>query len=132
MVDGVHLGVVVRQPLKEGGAIEALQAVLSSKLSEDALRVSRDVLGAGVERVWLRDLDGPQLPSPRIERPEDATVKRLPMRQVIAAGKRLLGQRCEGKAHDVGLGLRKLPWIVEPKVVAQGAGARIHIRILGH
>jgi hypothetical protein len=46
--------------------------------------------------------------------------------------KRLLGQRCEGKAHDVGLGLRELLWIVEPEVVAQGASARIHIRILGH
>jgi hypothetical protein len=55
----MHLGVVARQPLKEGGAIEALQAALPSKLGEDALRIARDVLGAGVERIGLRDLDGP-------------------------------------------------------------------------
>jgi hypothetical protein len=44
----------VRQPLKEGGAIEALQAALPSKLGEDALRIARDVFGAGVERIGLR------------------------------------------------------------------------------
>jgi hypothetical protein len=131
-MDRVHLGVVVRQPLQESGAIEALQTVLASKLSEDALRIARDVLRAGVERIGLCDLDRAQLPRPRIERPEDATVKRLPMRQVVVAGKSLLGQRCEGKPHDVGLGLRELLWIVKPKVVAQGTSARIDVRILGH
>jgi len=79
-MDRVHLGVVVRQPRQEGGAIEALEAGLPSKLGEDALRVASDALRAGVEGVWLCDLDGAQLPRPRIERPEDATVKRLPMR----------------------------------------------------
>lgn len=39
----VHLGVIVRQPLQEGGAIETLQVVLPSKLSEDALCVACDV-----------------------------------------------------------------------------------------
>jgi hypothetical protein len=58
-MDGIHLGVVVRQPLQGGGAIETLQAVLPSKLSEYALGITRDVLRSGVERVGLRDLDGP-------------------------------------------------------------------------
>jgi hypothetical protein len=54
------------------------------------------------------------------------------MRQVVVAGKSLLGERRESKTHDVGLGLRELLWIVKPKVVAQGTSTPIDIRILGH
>ncbi len=39
-MDRVHLGVVVRAPFQEGGAIEVLQEVLLSKLDKDALRVA--------------------------------------------------------------------------------------------
>lgn len=48
-VHRVHLGVVMRQSLQEGGAIEAFQTVLPGKLGEDALRIARNVLGASVE-----------------------------------------------------------------------------------
>ena len=71
-------------------------------------------------------------PSPRIERTEDAAVKRLPMRQVVVAGKGLRRQRGEGESNDVGLGLREFPRIVKSEVVAQDTGAWIDIRILRH
>lgn len=117
-MDGIHLSVVVRQPLKEGGAIETLQVVLVSKLSEDALGIVRDVLWAGVERIGLRDLDGPVAPRPTDRATEDAAVKRLPMRQVVVTGKRATAQNGKGDANHVRLRPRGFLLVMDCQVVA--------------
>jgi hypothetical protein len=59
-------------------------------------------------------------------------VKGLPVREVIAACKRLIGQRAERETNDVGLGAGELTLIANLQVVAQDPGGRIDIRILSH
>ena len=131
-MDRVHLSVVVRQSIQERLTIETDQMPLLPELGEDAPRVTGDMLRAGVESIGLGDLDRTQLARPRIQRSEDATVKGLPMRQIVVARKRLVDQGAESETHDVGLSLRELCGIAHLEVVAQGTRARIDIRILRH
>ena len=131
-MNGIHLSVVMGQPVDERLMIEADQVVLLRKLGKYALRVPGDMLRAGVESIGLRDLNGTQFSRPRIQIAEDMTVKDLPVRQVVAAGERFIVESRQGDANNVRLSHRELPRMTNLQIVGKDIGAWIDIRILRH
>jgi hypothetical protein len=75
----------------------------------------------GQNDVPLADLNGAQLPGPRIHAPEDLPVERLQVREVVTAGQRLGVQDGELHGGDVRFGFGELGCVGDAEAVSEDA-----------
>ena len=131
-MDGVDLGVVVRQAFQELLAAQAGRRSSLGEVCKQWPQVGIDVLRQREQVAALGDAHCAQLAGPRVDVAEDVAVCRLQVGEVKIAGNETLLELRYADGAECRLALRKRGRLAQVQKVAQHVGAGIGVWIGGH
>ncbi|MGA2455862.1 MAG: hypothetical protein ABSG93_20360 [Solirubrobacteraceae bacterium] len=131
-MDGVDLGVVVRQAFQELLAAQAVEAILMGEVSKQCRQVGTDVLRQREQVAPLRDAYRAQLAGPQVDVAEDVAVCRLQVGEVKIAGSETPLELRYADGAECRLALGKRGRVAQVQKVSQQVGAGIGVWIGGH